>query len=273
MGALPGLRRSARAPGSVRPLQNAQEEGLWDTFTGVATELDFGHGVRSGTQTARKEEHDRPPIWDGKDPEKGARTFIRLLRMWLTTTQVPKKWQAGLCGCCEDYSGAIRLELPVTLNEGKSELERIVDIDGKPVITNDFLIAASYQGNISAINLRDGRPTWQEELSTVKDLAVNSNRVIAVNDKGTLIAFGTATGAIIWEQEDLRLRKLTSPASVKNLIAVGDFEGYIHLLNAQNGNFEGRKKVSRSAITEVVSEGNNLIVVDADGRIQKFTTN
>jgi len=170
-------------------------------------------------------------------------------------------------------SGAIRLELPVTLNEGKSELERIVDIDGKPVITNDFLIAASYQGNISAINLRDGRPTWQEELSTVKDLAVNSNRVIAVNDKGTLIAFGTATGAIIWEQEDLRLRKLTSPASVKNLIAVGDFEGYIHLLNAQNGNFEGRKKVSRSAITEVVSEGNNLIVVDADGRIQKFTTN
>ena len=107
----------------------------------------------------------------------------------------------------------------------------------------------------------------------MKDLAVNSNRVIAVNDKGTLIAFGTATGAIIWEQEDLRLRKLTSPASVKNLIAVGDFEGYIHLLNAQYGNFEGRKKVSRSAITEVVSEGNNLIVVDADGRIQKFTTN
>jgi outer membrane protein assembly factor BamB len=107
----------------------------------------------------------------------------------------------------------------------------------------------------------------------VKDLVVNSNRVIAVNDKDLLIAFGTATGARIWEQEDLRLRKLTSPTSIKNLIAVGDFEGYIHLLNAQNGNFEGRKKVSRSSITEIISEGSNLIVVDADGRIQKFTTN
>lgn len=170
-------------------------------------------------------------------------------------------------------SGAIRLELPVTINEGKSELERIVDVDGKPVITNELLIAASYQGNISAINLRDGRPTWQEKLSTVKDLAVNGSRVIAVNDKGILKAFGIATGAIIWEQEDLKLRNLTSPASVRNLVAVGDFEGYIHLLNAQNGDFEGRKKVSRNSIVEIIPDGNNLIIVDSTGRIQKFTTN
>tara|TARA_B100000965_G_scaffold405291_1_gene438727 strand:- start:409 stop:1494 length:1086 start_codon:yes stop_codon:yes gene_type:complete len=170
-------------------------------------------------------------------------------------------------------SGAIRLELPVTINEGKSELERIVDVDGKPVIANELLIAASYQGNIMAINLRDGRPAWQEELSTVKDLAVNGSRVIAVDDQGILKAFGTATGAIIWEQEDLKLRKLTSPVSIRNLVAVGDYEGYIHLLNAQNGNFEGRRKVSRNALLEIVSDGNDLIVVDSTGRIQKFTTN
>ena len=168
-------------------------------------------------------------------------------------------------------SGAIRLELPVTLNEGKSELERIVDIDGRSIIVNNLLVAASYQGNLTAINLRDGRPAWQEQISSVKDLTSNGNRIIAVDSKGLVKAFGTATGARIWEQEDLKLRKLTAPASISNLVAIGDFEGYIHLLNAQSGNFEGREKVSRNAITEIVSQGNYLLVVDASGRVQKFT--
>ena len=168
-------------------------------------------------------------------------------------------------------SGAIRLELPVTLNEGKSELERIVDIDGRSIIVNNLLVAASYQGNLTAINLRDGRPAWQEEISSVKDLTSNGNRIIAVDSKGLVKAFGTATGARIWEQEDLKLRKLTAPASISNLVAIGDFEGYIHLLNAQSGNFEGREKVSRNAITEIVSQGNYLLVADESGRVQKFT--
>ena len=168
-------------------------------------------------------------------------------------------------------SGAIRLELPVTLNEGKSELERIVDIDGRSIIVNNLLVAASYQGNLTAINLRDGRPAWQEEISSVKDLTSNGNRIIAVDSKGLVKAFGTATGARIWEQEDLKLRKLTAAASISNLIAIGDFEGYIHLLNAQSGNFEGREKVSRNAITEIVSQGSYLLVADESGRVQKFT--
>ena len=170
-------------------------------------------------------------------------------------------------------SGAIRLELPITLNEGKSELERIIDIDGKPVIIEDLLIAASYQGNITAINLRDGRPAWQEEISSVKDLVTNGNRVFAVDSRDIIKAFGTATGAIIWEQENLSLRNLTSPASISNLIAVGDYEGYIHLINAQTGNFEGREKVSRSPITEIVSKENFLLVADISGRVQKFSLN
>ena len=168
-------------------------------------------------------------------------------------------------------SGAIRLELPITLNEGKSELERIIDIDGRSIIVNDLLIAASYQGNITAINLRDGRPAWQEELSSFKDLTSNGNRVVAVDEKSILKAFGTATGAIIWDQKDLKLRKLTSPASISNLIAVGDYDGYVHLLNAQSGNFEGREKVSRNPITEIISNGNSLLVVDAAGKVQKFS--
>ena len=69
----------------------------------------------------------------------------------------------------------------------------------------------------------------------------------------------------------MKLRKLTSPASVSNLVAVGDYEGYVHLLNAQSGNFEGREKVSRNSITEIVSKGDYLLIVDSAGRVQKFS--
>ena len=67
-------------------------------------------------------------------------------------------------------SGAIRLEIPVSVNEGKSELERVVDVDGKSVVSNDILVSASYQGNITAINLKLGQITWQEKISSVHDL-------------------------------------------------------------------------------------------------------
>tara|TARA_B100000482_G_scaffold40552_1_gene26032 strand:+ start:69 stop:1226 length:1158 start_codon:yes stop_codon:yes gene_type:complete len=168
-------------------------------------------------------------------------------------------------------SGAIRFEIPVTINEGKSELERIIDIDGQSLITNDLLIAASYQGNITAINLREGRATWQEDISTIKDLTSNGNRVMAVDEKDILKAFGVATGAILWEQNDLKLRKLTSPVSIRNYIAVGDLEGYVHLLDIKNGDFLGRKKISRNPILELTSERNFLLAVDESGKLFKLS--
>ena len=170
-------------------------------------------------------------------------------------------------------SGAIRFEIPVTINEGKSELERIIDIDGKSLITNDLLIAASYQGNITAINLREGRPAWQEDISTIKDLTSNGNRVMAVDENDSVKAFGVATGAILWEQNDLKLRKLTSPVSIKNFVAVGDMEGYIHLLDAKNGDFLGRKKISRQPILELTSERDFLLAVDESGKLFKLSLN
>ena len=170
-------------------------------------------------------------------------------------------------------SGAIRFEIPVTINEGKSELERIIDIDGQSLITNDLLIAASYQGNITAINLREGRPAWQEDISTIKDLTSNGNRVIAVDERDLIKAFGVATGAILWEQNDLKLRRLTSPVSINNFMAVGDLEGYIHLLDSKNGDFLGRKKISRKPILELTSERNFLLAVDESGKLFKLSLN
>jgi|TARA_B100001167_G_scaffold189868_1_gene155401 outer membrane protein assembly factor BamB len=164
-------------------------------------------------------------------------------------------------------SGAVRLELPITINEAASELERIVDIDGKVVVASDVLVSASYQGHITAIDLQQGRPIWQEKASTTKDLVEVRSRVVAIDDKDILKAFGLSSGVVLWQQEGLKLRGLTSPVSVRGNIAVGDFEGYIHIINGGDGSFLGRFRASKNPIVEIVSEGDKLAITDDKGRL------
>jgi|TARA_B100000809_G_scaffold42620_1_gene37014 outer membrane protein assembly factor BamB len=164
-------------------------------------------------------------------------------------------------------SGSVRLELPITINEAASELERIVDIDGKVVVANNLFVAASYQGHITAIDLQQGKPIWQEKISTTKDLVEARSRVVAIDDKDIVKAFGLSSGVILWQQEGLKLRGLTSPVNIRGNIAVGDFEGYIHILNAGDGSFLGRSQISKNPILEIVSEGDKLAVTDEKGRL------
>ena len=164
-------------------------------------------------------------------------------------------------------SGAIRLEIPVTINEGKSELERVIDIDGKSVVSNDLLVSASYQGNITAIDLKQGQISWQEKISSVHDLVSVRSRVIAIDEKDSIKGFGLSTGAILWQQDGLKLRGVSSPAALGGNFAIGDFEGYVHILDSKNGSFIGRKKVSKRPILEIISKGSSLVVVDDSGRL------
>ena len=164
-------------------------------------------------------------------------------------------------------SGAVRLEQPVTINEGTSELERIVDIDGKPVVSSNILVAASYQGNITAFDLQQGRPIWQEKISTTRDLIEARSRVIGIDNKDLIKGFGLSSGVIVWQQDGLKLRELSSPVKVKGNIAIGDFEGYIHFLDGSDGSFIGRKRLSKNPILEIVSEGNKLAVIDDAGKL------
>ena len=146
-------------------------------------------------------------------------------------------------------------------------MERIVEIDGKVVVANDVLFSASYQGNITAIDLLQGRPIWQEKISTTKDLVESRSRIVAIDEKDIVKGFGLSSGVILWQQEGLKLRDLSSPVNVRGNIVVGDFEGYIHVLDSTDGSFIGRKKLSKNPILEISSEGNKLAITNNSGRL------
>ena len=164
-------------------------------------------------------------------------------------------------------SGSVRWELPITLNEGKSELERIVDIDGKAIVDGRVFVAATYQGHITAIDLTSGRALWQEKFSTTKDLVKSRSRIIGINQKDIVEGFGLSTGVTLWRQEGLKLRQLTSPVNIKGKIVVGDLEGYLHVIDSKNGKFIARSKISNKAIIEIVSFSDELLVSDSSGRL------
>ena len=118
-----------------------------------------------------------------------------------------------------------------------------------------------------SIDLRSGRQAWKEEVSTTKDLVESRSRIVVIDDKDYVKAFGLSTGAILWEQEGLKLRLVSSPVESKGKVVIGDFEGYLHILDSKDGEFIGRKKISNKPIKELSSNGNDIIALDSSGRL------
>ncbi len=167
----------------------------------------------------------------------------------------------------EPRSGVVQWEVPVTISKGASEIERIIDVDSKPKISSGIAFAISYQGDISAINVRTGRVIWRNSFSSTKDILEFERNIFVVDEESEIQAFSGLTGISLWKTSDYRLRNLTAPVKVDNYLVVGDFEGYIHFINIENGSTVGRYRASRSGILTLQTYKNSLVSLDLSGRL------
>ena len=158
--------------------------------------------------------------------------------------------------------------MTVAVPEGRSELERLVDIDGNPALLDDTLYVVSYQGRLVAINISSGRLLWSRDISSYNSLAVdNSNLYVSDNDS-TLWALDRFNGAIIWKQDKLALRSITAPVLYKQYIVVGDYAGYLHWITRQDGKIVARRKVSdQSVFVSPIVMDNLLFATDQLGML------
>ena len=139
--------------------------------------------------------------------------------------------------------GNVLWEAEVAAPRGRTELERMVDIDGDPVVFGREVYAASYQGRLVAAALANGRIAWSRDFSSHVGQAVDSERVYAVDVDNKLWAFDRFSGASIWRQEALRAVQLTAPAVYGDYLLVGDSEGYLNWLSLQDGELLDRTRV------------------------------
>jgi len=207
-------------------------------------------------------------IGDGKVIALDARTGQRI---WVSSNTVPALSLRGggrpvvvgervIVGFASGHLVAFNLhngkrlwETAVAVSRGRSEIERLVDIDSTPRVVDNMVYTVTYQGQIAALTLESGQIVWSREASSFVDIAVDEGHVYFSDNSGELWALDRTSGATLWRQDKLHGRATTAPALLGEYIAVGDFQGYLHWMTRADGRFVARVRMDDADRRAVVS--------------------
>lgn len=139
-------------------------------------------------------------------------------------------------------------EVVVSPPSGRSELERIADIDTDPVVLGSQVLVASFNGDLASVDIGSGAVLWRRELSAHAGLAATAEAIYITDSEDQLWAADPTDGAGRWRQDALRYRQLTAPVVIGNALAVGDLEGYVHWVSRRDGRLLGRVRVAKAAV-------------------------
>ncbi len=165
-------------------------------------------------------------------------------------------------------SGKMVWESPLAVPTGRSDLERMVDVDASPVVVGTMAYVSSFQGAVAALSIADGKILWTREVSSYEELSVGDERVYVTDDKGLIWALEAKTGKSLWKQEALANRFVTAPIFFQGHVVVADFEGYVHWLDAATGEFEYRERVTKDRIiAPAINAGSILLIYSTTGQL------
>jgi outer membrane protein assembly factor BamB len=166
-------------------------------------------------------------------------------------------------------NGKMLWEASVAQPKGVTEIERIADITSLPVVDGPLIYAVAYQGKIAAVDRASGRVVWNRDISSLSGLSAEDARIFVSHAMGSVYSLDYTTGKTFWRQAALKNRRLTAPLPMASLIAVGDFEGYVHFLSREDGAIASRIKTNNSAILPQMAQmnSNTLLAQTRDGGI------
>jgi outer membrane protein assembly factor BamB len=167
--------------------------------------------------------------------------------------------------------GRLLWEIPVAEPHGRTEIERLIDVETPALVTARALIAAAYQGKIVAVSLENGRLLWSREISTYSALSADEENVYVSDAGGYVYALDLRSGSTVWKQDKLHGRHLSAPMVTGQAVAVGDFEGYIHWLARDDGRFLARERIaSAGVLAPPLADGATLYVEAQNGELAAF---
>ena len=169
-------------------------------------------------------------------------------------------------------NGNLIWDKPVAIAKGQAEIDRIVDIDASPLVSNNRVFAASFNGYLFAFLKRDGRPLWRFDISSYREVAEGFKNVYAVDEKSRLFALDAESGEQRWEQSALLNRQLSAPVVFGGFLVVADFDGYIHVMSQIDGAIVGRIKIDGSGVRVPMRGVDNLLYVYSNkGKLAAYT--
>ena len=150
----------------------------------------------------------------------------------------------------------------ISYAEGISELENIIDSDSNPYIEGGLIYTTNYQGNLNIFDIAQRRSVWQTELSSFYSPIISKGLIVVIDADSQIKSFSSKNLQESWRTDSYLNRNLSNPISYEGFILVGDFEGYVHIINPINGTTVGRKKISGKSIKNIISRSKNIYVVD-----------
>lgn len=167
--------------------------------------------------------------------------------------------------------GEVIWDVALTVPQGRSEIQRLVDIDGHAELYGQVLYAVSYQGRIAALDTQRGQILWSRPFSSHTGVSLDVKAVYSSDDRSHIWALDRFSGATLWKQEKLQARAVTRPVLWKDYLVVGDFAGYIHLLSRFDGHFVARIQVDDGVLVSPMVVNEHLLVVSRDGELNSFS--
>lgn len=169
-------------------------------------------------------------------------------------------------------TGILRWEQRIALAQGRSEIERMVDIDAKPVLDGGLLFTVSYQGRVVVLDGATGRILWRKDASSYVGLATGFGNLYVAEADGKLSAYKVNDGSLQWQLEDLSWRKLSAPATIGPYVAVADFDGYIHLISQIDGQIAGRERIDGSGVrAPLLRYRDSLLAFSNKGKLVSYS--
>lgn len=177
----------------------------------------------------------------------------------------------GLVVALRADNGAQLWEQSIGVGEGRTELQRMVDVDGDMALDQDELYAAAFNARVVALSLQGGRSLWDRDLSSYSGVVLAGEKLLLSDREGTLWALDRGTGAALWKQDSLSHRWLSAPAVQGGQVVVGDLEGYLHWFDLDSGQPTARQRLGRNPIraTPQVVDG-VLYAVDVNGELGAY---
>lgn len=197
----------------------------------------------------------------------------------LYSTSSPIVWKnlviagfaSGKIVAFDKNSGMPRWDYQIAEPRGQSSIQRMVDINADPLIIDGYLYAVSYQGRAVALDLVTGRDLWQRDFSSIGNISASNKHLYISDTEGTVWAVNRHNGSVLWKQPNLYMRSLSGTGYVNNTILVADYDGYIHGLASEHGDFIARTKLSNSGIRVAPLVKNGIIyILDTSGELAAY---
>lgn len=282
LSSAPGLGEGLLLVGSLNgellALDPSNGNKIWQTrlsseilaVSKISSEIVFTRTVDGRLTAVDARDGSRLWVYESNTPQLTLRgTSEPLLR----DDRVYASFANGLVACVEKYSGKVLWETQVAQARGRSDIERIVDIDAELKIEGETLYVSSFQGRSAGLDPYSGDILWVKESSVYSDFALDAEHMYISDESSDIYALDRYSGSAMWKQPKLHARRLSGLSVVDSYVVAGDIEGYIHYLSARDGDFAGRLQLDKSGIRVVpISVDSVLYVLTNNGNLYALQT-